>query len=181
MANAREKNVWDQHALELMDSPVYPPEEVMQWLRNKIEDLNPRSALDVGFGVGLISRLFTPEQYCGIDQNETMVTAAQANNPNYEFKLNSGWEITPGDGSFDMVFTRAVVQHNTETDKSTLVSELTRVLVAGGHYLFCEDDFLTDGKSDRQDVVDYLEPFGLELVDTASSCSYLFHKKIKDT
>ncbi|KKN22537.1 hypothetical protein LCGC14_0914020 [marine sediment metagenome] len=180
MANAREKNVWDVHALELMDFPVYPPEEVMQWLRDKIEDLNPGSVLDVGCGVGLMSCLFTSEQYCGIDQNETMIAGAQENNLNYEFKLNSGWEITCDDARFDMVFTRAVVQHNTEMDKSTLVSELVRVLSPGGHYLFCEDDFLTDGKSARQDVVDYLEPFGLELVDTAASCSYLFSKRVKD-
>jgi len=177
MADAKDVGVWNAHALQLVESPVYPSPEIMEWLEQKAKEISPKSVLDLGCGVGLMSSLFTPDQYQGIDQNEKMLAAARDLHPEYSFSLNNGLSIEFESESFDMIFTRAVVQHNSEPDKSRLVSEISRVLVPEGYYLFAEGEFLSEPNSEDR-VVSYLSGWGLVLIETKYSAGYLFQKAL---
>lgn len=78
------------------------------------------------------------------------------------------------DASFDVVFTRAVVQHNWGEDKQEVISEITRLVKPNGYYLFSEADFLT-GPYSLQGVVDLLP--GFELVDSMYEAIHLFLRR----
>jgi SAM-dependent methyltransferase len=76
-----------------------------------------RSALDFGCGVGRLTRALSErfESCLGLDISETMVNGARelnADRPGCSFEVNSRADLHGvEDGSFDLIFTRIVLQH----------------------------------------------------------------------
>jgi SAM-dependent methyltransferase len=99
-------------------------------------------ALDFGCGVGRISRALSEHcaQVTGVDVAESMVGHARALNadrPGCTFLVNSTPDLSQfADGSFDLVYSRLVLQHIPPPLNRVYVSELVRVLAPGGAGMF---------------------------------------------
>lgn len=142
MADARDGDIWTQHAAEQAVVRAYEPAEPW-WSVIHAEPW--QDALDFGCGSGLWRAYFRPGRYVGVDQNEAMIREAQ--------RRWSGDDATfvccPGvadgvplpfpSGAFDLVWTCTVLQHNTDHDKRPILRELRRVLRVGGRLVMVEN------------------------------------------
>jgi ubiquinone/menaquinone biosynthesis C-methylase UbiE len=94
--------------------------------------------LDVGCGPGTITlglaRKTAPGQVIGIDIEDTQFRSAreqaQCEGLNVEFRKASAYELPFEDGSFDAVFSHALLEHL--SDPAAAILELRRVLKPGG-------------------------------------------------
>ncbi len=198
MADGRDEACWTNHAKEHEDiwqvhavdesSPIYT------W-----QDLLPENAriLDYGCGSGLWRNMFTRYNYYGMDQNEEMIRVAKERDP----ELASRFFVTPWNvmasatGSWDMVFTSAVIQHNKHDQKRPVLEEFARVIKPGGYYMMTENTFREDNyhttfrnksawSSDLDDGYsftpkgwqEFIEPYGFELVEYQPKSEYLFRR-----
>jgi SAM-dependent methyltransferase len=99
-------------------------------------------ALDFGCGVGRISRALS--EFCrhvtGVDVAESMVAHARewnADRQNCTFLVNSTADLSQfATGSFDLVYSRLVLQHIPPPHNRTYIGELVRVLAPGGAGMF---------------------------------------------
>jgi SAM-dependent methyltransferase len=105
-------------------------------------DVSRRRALDFGCGVGRITRSLSPhfESVVGVDVAPAMIAQARALNaafPNCRFLLNreSHLGMFP-QGSFDVVYSRLVLQHVPARLIDFYIRELIRVLAPGGVLMF---------------------------------------------
>ena len=102
----------------------------------------PLDVLEVGAGAGRWASSFdrTQTRFVGIDAREDLVESARANFPEVRFdRLGPDLHFPYEDGSFDLVFSVAVMHHNSAPTKRTLLSEMWRVCRPGGEILFLED------------------------------------------
>jgi SAM-dependent methyltransferase len=110
--------------------------------REKRTDDVPLDVLEVGTGVGRWAGSFDPAdtRFSGVDTSKGMVTAARSNFPDRRFdQLSSKLLLPYDDESFDLVFGVAVMQHNPQLTRQTLLSEMWRVARPAGRLLFLED------------------------------------------
>ncbi len=197
MADGRDEKVWTVHAEQHKDytKPHHVADDAL--LRIWLEDTKAKKVLDLGCGSGLWMNLFKGCEYTGADQNAAMIGVAKARYPNESDKFvqvnwsDSGFK----DGEFDLVFTSAVIQHNTHPDKDKVVQSIVRMLKPGGHYMMTECTFRPDnyhhafpGKPGFHDNLDdgysftkngwikYMKKFGLELVKSNDQSEYLWRK-----
>ena len=100
----------------------------------QLGSLKERSVLDIGCGVGLMSR-YVGEHFGelhGIDIAPGVVDRAAAQVPDGEFHLYDGNQIPFEDETFDVAFTVCVLHHVPPAQWESLVSEMARVLKPGG-------------------------------------------------
>ena len=101
-----------------------------------------RTALDFGCGVGRISRALAArfDAVTGVDVAPSMIDGARRFNAsiaNCHFVVNQAGHLRAfGDGAFDFVYSRLVLQHIPPKAAAHYVSELVRVLAAGGVLMF---------------------------------------------
>lgn len=185
---------WNKHVLELerefqpcsfkgveliqdCKAPGPLPEE-LQWLRQVLQNLTDTDkVLDLGCGIGLFVDLFEGFDYTGTDLTPLMLEKAAERNPGYKFICSSGDDLekTFSKGAFDLVFTRAVIQHNLEPVKSQIVQGIHAILRPGGYYLFHEHQFILPGEA-RKETEEYMKRFGFTLLDYCPTSCYLFQK-----
>lgn len=198
MADGREVHVWTQHAEEQweMNKPHKVSDDAL--LRLWLLEVDPKNVLDLGCGSGLWRYLFEDFDYTGADQNEQMIHYAKKRYPEHadSFKVISWDNPEFAAGSFDMVFTSAVIQHNKHAEKDKVMEGIVRLLAKGGHYMCTETTFTPenyhhafpnrppfhDGLSDgysftKAGWVNYMKKFGLELEKFCSPGEYLFIKE----
>lgn len=101
------------------------------------------SALDFGCGVGRLTRPLATrfERAVGVDISERMIEKARELNADVagcEFLVNEGDDLRIfGDAEFDLVYTRAVLQHQPSREViERYLGELVRVLKPGGLLAF---------------------------------------------
>ena len=96
------------------------------------------TVLDVGCGNGIDAQWYYPDQYCGIDISVPLVWAAKKLNPLHTFVLIPLDGLPFKDGSWDTVFSHAVLDHqHTLKMARYLFNEMVRVakkrVVIGWH------------------------------------------------
>lgn len=148
MADARDEGVWTRHAAEHKDiSKVHGVNDEFS-LRKKLLELKRQhrvsKVLDLGCGSGLWRNLFEGFGYIGADQNEAMIRVAKKRLPDDKFFVSNGMDLVFDGGSFDVVFTAAVLQHNQNSDKVRVLAEIKRILRPGGFYICTENTFRKD-------------------------------------
>ena len=188
------EDAWDKHSLQLENEfqpcsfkgvelisdckASDPPPEELRWLRATLKSL-PKvdTILDFGCGIGLFVGLFEGFNYTGADLTPLMLQKAEERNPDRKFVRSDGLSLekTFSKGAFDLVFTRAVIQHNLEPVKSKIVQNIYNVLRPGGYYLFHEHQFILPGEA-RKETEEYMERFGFILVGYYPTSCYLFQK-----
>ena len=147
MADARDEKVWTNHASEHLDIKDLHGVADDYSLRVKLLALGEKGTskvMDLGCGSGLWRNLFNGFDYTGVDQNQAMINAAMDRLPDDTFVVSNGMSLPFDDGSFDLVFTAAVIQHNQTPDKEKVLAEIHRVLKPGGAYLCTENTFRLD-------------------------------------
>jgi SAM-dependent methyltransferase len=102
--------------------------------RRQLGALAERTVLDVGCGVGLMSR-YVAEHFgalSGIDVAPGVVSGAAERCPAGSFQLYDGQAIPFADACFDVVFTVCVMHHVPPAQWQPLTAEMARVLKPGG-------------------------------------------------
>jgi SAM-dependent methyltransferase len=108
--------------------------ELVASARRQLGSLQGRKILDVGCGIGLMSR-YVGEHFddlSGIDIAPGVVERAAEQCPDGTFQLYDGENIPHDDRQFDVVFTVCVMHHVPPAQWSSLVKEMARVLKPGG-------------------------------------------------
>lgn len=109
-------------------------DELIASCERQLGGLEERSVLDVGCGVGLMSR-YVGERFgklCGVDIAGGVVDRAAAHVPQGEFQLYDGKQIPYDAETFDVVFTVCVLHHVPPAQWTSLVAEMARALKPGG-------------------------------------------------
>jgi SAM-dependent methyltransferase len=109
-------------------------DELVASCRRQLGALKHRCVLDVGCGVGLMSR-YVGEHFGelhGVDIAPGVVERAAANVPQGKFQLYDGKRIPFAEQTFDVVFTVCVLHHVPPAQWTSLVAEMARVLKPGG-------------------------------------------------
>ena len=117
-----------------------------RWLIARLDGIAPhlprRAALDFGCGVGRITRPLSDhfERVVGVDVARSMVVRARRLNSGFtrcEFRINRSRKLRgiPSD-SFDLVYSRLVLQHIPPRNALRYVTELVRVLAPNGVLVF---------------------------------------------
>jgi len=144
-ADARNEAVWTHHAYEHEQREV--PHQVNEDNPHRLMVTSltgVTKVMDLGCGSALWRHVFDGYDYHGVDQNEKMIEVARSRFPEDKFTVCNGRHLSFSDSSFDLVFTAAVLQHNTHPDKSIVAQEIYRVLRPGGYYLCSENTFRED-------------------------------------
>ena len=198
--DSRDKLAWDVHAEQLSERPplvasggkiiTYPYSEAdkmegdnlgADWALEIIKSSNINIVVDVGCGAGLYSGLFEDLDYTGVDQNEDMICVAKNNHPEKKYIVVNGRELTSifALESIDMVFTRAVIQHQHQImDKTALVNQIHSVLKPGGFLLCMESELFSDGDTSLEVSQRFADLFGFSFIDHQDPFGRLFTKKI---
>jgi len=160
MADGRDVACWDNHALECQEEDRKPfnmsdHRGYVHWLRKMILKLEGvEKCLDIGCGPCYWVNLFEGFDYTGFDQSPNMLKVAQKQLEKNgllgrvsELKLGNARRLQDSfpPGTFDLVFTSAVLQHNRhEPDKREIVEGMREILRPGGYYLCTENTFRVD-------------------------------------
>ena len=199
-ADARDEKVWTNHAEEHRTEAPHGSNKktvpvVRQWLLDRV----PLGSLvvDFGCGSGLWMPIFEGYNYYGLDQNAKMIQVAHERYPDKvnRFKQISWNELPYEDNSVDVIFTSAVIQHNTHPDKEKVIREFYRVLKPGGYYVCTENTFRPDNYQTtfgsntefREDLNDgysftfsgwkkFMSLFGFKAIFTQEPSEYLYQK-----
>jgi SAM-dependent methyltransferase len=101
--------------------------------------------LDLGCNAACWSPIFQGKEYYGVDQNLEIFERSRENAPHGVFVRGCGENIPFDTGTFDLVFTSHVLQHNDHfPEKDCIVREIARVLRPGGYYLMVESTASSD-------------------------------------
>lgn len=204
MTDARDVIEWGEHADELIqrDYLVFnglhiavrpdpgPSSEALLWLRKNLFDLQVRKVLDLGCNVGLYAGLFEGFDYVGIDNSVKAIDMAKKTFPDLDFRVLSANNMSAelGEEQFDLIFTRAVLQHNCiGEDKNDVIREMFKVLRPGSYYM-CFEGSLLSHKTNPPDFEHHsdaetrkwFEPLGFKLLEHPEKHLYLFQKHLKE-
>jgi len=94
--------------------------------------------LDIGCGEGLFADLFAPNQYLGVDNSPTWLTAAQIKNPARTFLYADLTERINISGPFDMILVSKILHHLNDDKAHTLIRQATKILSKKGIMLILE-------------------------------------------
>ncbi len=108
--------------------------------------------LDLGCSVGLLSKLWVDAGYIviGIDQVKEAIKIAKIKVPEARFYIMNA-EFLNFYELFDIVFTRAVLQHVHREDKPVIMEQIQKVLKPDGLLLIWEDTI--DPQTDHNELI----------------------------
>lgn len=150
------------------------------WLLKKIEELKPKNVLEIGCGFGrnlkfLSDHLPSSVVMTGFDISESMVRKAKGNLKNRAFLGCADINALPlCKGSYELVFTHAVLMHVPEENIENAIREIRRV--AKNHLIIIEETYWSVGNlqgtilkpNEYTFIYDYpqlLSKFGLKIIE----------------
>jgi ubiquinone/menaquinone biosynthesis C-methylase UbiE len=100
--------------------------------------LGAARTLDLGCGPGAFSTLFDPEKYVGVDINPRYIAYARQHFKG-QFLVGDAQRVEIADRAVDQVLVFGLLHHLDDAAVSAVLSEMRRVLRAGGRALVIED------------------------------------------
>ena len=106
----------------------------------RIRRPNGPSVLDYGCGTGRWVDFLSGYgyRYTGVDLSAGLLTIAQRQHPDIEFRKVNGRYIPYGDAQFDVLWSIAVVHHNPPDRQDRILAEFSRVIRDGGVLVLLE-------------------------------------------
>ena len=174
---AKNFDVWEkesERAWKEDNKDLMFPDTVLGWLRKYVPV--PATVLDAGCAIGKFVKLFKRLGYecIGIEQSITGVRYARQFVPEAVIiwdriqNLDKHFER----GIFDIIFTSAVIQHNTHERKKVLLGQFKHVLKPRGYYLMTECTIrLEKGQKEdgysftKEHYVDFMKEQGFALLE----------------
>jgi SAM-dependent methyltransferase len=137
---AKQNGQWNEE--EFYRTGDYDAIGSLNMIKRVLPDLCRGSALDFGCGVGRVTFALKKhfDTVTGVDISETMLRFAASRNP-YQSGVNLVWNQSSElgvleDESFDLVYSRIVLQHMHPDIALAYVREFTRVLKPNGACIF---------------------------------------------
>ena len=119
--------------------------------------------LDLGCGYGRVLYELKASGFlnlAGVDLSEKMIEIAKANLPGVDLKVNTGSEISYGDGCFDAVIITAVLTCIPDDDEQKrLIAEIERVLKPGG-IVYIYDFLINEDQRNLERYDKYKQKYG---------------------
>ena len=128
-------------------------------------DITDKSVLEVGSGRGggasYLTKYLKPRSYVGIDISQTAVDLCNEIHhlENLSFQVGDSENIPFDDGIFDVVLN--IESSHCYGDMDQFMSEVTRVLKPGGHFLWCD----LRPENSREKTNFHFSNSGLELIN----------------
>lgn len=109
-------------------------ERLLELIQAHFGDPHPLSVLDVGCGVGSYHPLLQGEvaAISGVDVSAESLRLARDENPDVDYRSFDGNALPFADGSFDVAYAICVVHHVPLENRSSFLTEMTRVVRPGG-------------------------------------------------
>jgi ubiquinone/menaquinone biosynthesis C-methylase UbiE len=95
--------------------------------------------LDMGCGTGMMTSLFSPVNYSGIDPNQKHISWARKKHPHYRFMVMDGRNTGFQSDAFDVILIGGVIHHLNNADGNAILKEACRVLKPRGKLIIWED------------------------------------------
>lgn len=143
---------WDRYELDFRPSPAYAAQaEAVGWVLTLLEG-DPAAILEVGPGLGRITRLLTerwPRAEFGLwDVSEAAIEKTSAAIPTVQFTYGLGeiqrashllsWFPFVAPGGFDLVVAVEVLMHVPPDEVEAAIGNLLRAIRPGGYLLSCD-------------------------------------------
>jgi SAM-dependent methyltransferase len=131
---------WDVH--DFFETGRADVDRLMTSIADRAPGLTTRRALDFGCGVGRLTQALTAHfsEVCGVDVADSMIARAREENGAPQrcyFLVNRRPHLRRfGTGTFDLVYSRLVLQHVPPQLVRRYIPELVRVLAPGGLLVF---------------------------------------------
>ena len=169
---------WEEHVNEVLkEKQIYYPYNP-DWDRVKMLQKYKQTGklLDAGCNIGRYINTLKGAgyNYTGIDQSQYAIDTAKENNPNDKFFQNFLWNIK-FENEFDIIFMKAVLQHNQMNEKKRIIPQLFKALKNGGIFLMDESTLLenTETQLTHDNWINLVESFGFKFKES-------FHKNELD-
>ena len=136
---------WDKHAEEQIRRdpvPRYPSPLIMKTLIDIDACNSSCKVLDAGCGIGRYIPTFLELncEVCGIDSSPGMITEAKRRFPNIRIEQMNLRDIEFNE-EFDIVFSHAVLQHISPSNKLRILLRYHKALKKGGLLMLMEETF----------------------------------------
>lgn len=143
-----------------------------------VADMAPGSLLEVGCGEGALLAEMRHAPKCGIDPSIQALLRAQRKT-DASLAVATAEQLPFSDGSFDAVAAVGVMEFFADTDSA--LSEIFRVLVAGGAYVSLIHLDMSFGERIRQKLREYLipRPRPIRFVRWLAKTCYKLYKPIR--
>jgi SAM-dependent methyltransferase len=142
LADAREEYVWTNHAQQMATDRSHTCDPISNSIKLKISK-KKIDVLDYGCGTAQWAPTFKDFNYFIYDQNEAMIKGAKVRLANLQIQPKDiylyPWNALQINRQFDVVYTSAIIQHNTHQDKKILLPQIYGLIKSGGLYIGLEN------------------------------------------
>lgn len=121
------KHYWEKYADHWIEKGtlLYKTDD-WEHIKKYVDDIDPKSVIDVGCGDGRWSEFFEGKEYLGIDISSKLVKYAQKKYPDRKF-VDTSLEDLKADKKYDLAFCYTVFEHIKEEDMEKAVQSLKKV------------------------------------------------------
>jgi len=166
---------WENHIQEILNSgniiyynSNYKPEKI-----KKLKEYKKNGkVLDCGCHIGRWINVFIKNgyDYTGIDQSSHAIKIAKIYQPNGKFIHSFLWEMNFKE-EFDILFTNAVLQHNTLEEQNKILPKMYQALKSNGILYITESTVFEETNTQRtyNGWINFIENHGFKFMES-------FHK-----
>ena len=146
------RNDWEEvySADTFRDKNEYPSEEIVSFIMRNYgasEHKEVINVLDMGCGWGNNLKFLKDKGFCGVGVDISKTAIQYCKSSGYTASVCDFSKLPFSDSSFDIVFDRQAIQHNTINNIKKTLSEVKRVLKKGGVFfsiMISEADYDVD-------------------------------------
>lgn len=166
---------WENHIQEILNREnivYYNSQSNPEKIKKLKEYKQNGKVLDCGCHIGRWINIFEGNgyDYTGVDQSEQAIKTAKIYQPNGKFIHSLLWEMK-FDEEFDILFTNAVLQHNTLEEQEKIISKIYQSLKHDGILFITESTVNNETETQRtySGWINIMKKYGFKFMES-------FHK-----